>query len=424
MRSLWITIGLGLVAAVGLLAANRSGTPPIRGPDGRWLPGSVASLERVRLGGVDQYILLRGHDLSSPILLFVHGGPGMPMMYLGHTFQRDLERHFVVVHWDQRGAGKSYDPDLPGSELSVERLLSDAEELVGLLRRRFGAERIFLVGHSFGSHLGMIFARRHPELLHAYVGVGQVVDDERAARLQDEFIRKEARARGALEAVRELQEGGAAAREKWLFEFGGELHEHTSWLPLLWAGLRAPEYSLMDAVNVGRGSGFSSRHMKYDALSGPLVERITSVEVPVYFFAGRHDFTTPSELAERYLELIEAPRKRLVWFEDSAHFPFFEEPGRFTEEILMVRDEVLAALPAVRASAGEGEADRVSREGVPHPDREIPMGRDEVLAAVRPRVLESAGGGADREPGETVPHPGRDDGSAPDDILNPRDSHR
>ncbi len=204
------------------------------------------------------------------------------------------------------------------------------------MRSRYGAEKVFLAGHSWGSYLGMLFAARHPELLRAYIGIGQVVDDAKAVEIQYGFVRKRARETGEEEALRELEAGGDMTREKWLFKYGGELHRHTRWLPLLWTGLLSPEYSLIDAVNVGRGSSFSSRHMRYDATPGPLIEAVPSVAMPVYFITGRHDYTTLFELVEMYYEELQAPLKRIVWFEDSAHFPFFEEPERFAAEMRAV----------------------------------------------------------------------------------------
>jgi pimeloyl-ACP methyl ester carboxylesterase len=330
-----VVAGLVVVAAIALYA-SRVRTPPIRDAAGRVIPGSVASLEQVTLGGWRQYILIRGSDASNPVLMFLHGGPGMPMMYLAHRFQRELENDFLIIHWDQRGAGKSFAADVPVESMDVEQFLSDARELVELVRSRYGAEKIYLAGHSWGSYLGMLFAARHPELLHAYIGIGQVVDEQRAAAIQDEFIRRRAVETGDQEALQELEAQGRAAHEKWLFKFGGELHRHTSWLPFLWAGLQAPEYSLTDAVNVGRGSSFSSRHMRYNAIQGPLIEHVTKVDVPVYFFTGRHDYTTPFELVELYFERLEAPAKRMVWFEESAHFPFFEQPREFTKAMRAV----------------------------------------------------------------------------------------
>ncbi|NIR46766.1 MAG: alpha/beta hydrolase [Gemmatimonadetes bacterium] len=333
MKKLTIILGVLAVLLVAGLYVTRVRTPRIENQNGESVPGAVASLEPVELGGREQWILIRGHSTSNPLLLFLHGGPGMPMMYMAHVFGHGLEQDFLVVHWDQRGAGKSYDPDLPVETMNVEQFLSDTHELVRRLTRRFGHERIYLAGHSWGSYLGTLYAARHPERLHAYIGIGQVVDERRATEIADAFIRRRARETGDEEALAELNDQGAAAREKWLFRFGGELYHHTNWTPFLLAGLFAPEYSLTDAVNVGRGSSFSSRHMNFNAIDGPLIEEVTRLEVPVYFFQGRHDFVTPAVLVEEYHARLEAPAKDIVWFDDSAHFPFFEQPQRFTAEM-------------------------------------------------------------------------------------------
>jgi len=124
-----------------------------------WIPSitssdnkkSVASLEQIELGNLKQYVLIRSEDINNPILLFIHGGPGMPLMYLSHTFQRPLENKFTVVQWDQRGAGKSYDPTIPVNTINVEQYLSDAIQLINTLSKRYHQQKIFLVGHSWGT---------------------------------------------------------------------------------------------------------------------------------------------------------------------------------------------------------------------------------------------------------------------------------
>lgn len=322
---------------VAVLNGSWARTPAIRNPDGPDSATSVASLEWIELGGYRQALLIRGIDRRNPILLFLHGGPGMPAMYLAHAFQRPLERHFTVVHWDRRGAGKSFRPTLPAEALKVSELLADAEELVLELRQRFGQDKVYLVGHSWGSYLGTLLVLKRPEFFRAYVGVGQVVDEDAAVKLQAEFIRREAERRGDDEAVEALQGQGLAAHEEWLFRYGGELAKHTSFMPFVLTGLRAPEYTLLDVGRVAQGSSFSSKNMTYDVIQGPLRDHAASYPVPIYLFTGRHDWTTPYPLIAEFFEEIEAPRKELVWFEESAHFPFFEEPEKFAEEMLRVR---------------------------------------------------------------------------------------
>jgi pimeloyl-ACP methyl ester carboxylesterase len=317
--------------------SSRAFTPPVRSADGRVVPDSVASLEKIRIGGVDQWILARGRSRRNPVLLFLHGGPGMPAMYLAHAFQRELEDSFTVVHWDRRGAGKSYSKRIPGASLSVSNQLADTIELVRILRDHFGQSRIYLLGHSWGSLLGLIAVARHPELFDAYIGVGQVVDDNQARKVQLEFVEREARARGDREALEEIARGPGSL-EKYLFRYGAELTGATSWWPLLGIGLRAPEYSFWDSMKVPRGVSFSHAHTRDDVLFGRAPrEAVKALELPAWFFAGRRDYATPSALVARYVEELAAPRKELVWFEHSAHFPFLEEPARFAAEMRRVR---------------------------------------------------------------------------------------
>ena len=315
--------GLGIVFYLWFTPGR---TPAIHGPHG------ISSLERIRIGGVDQYVLIRGNDSSLPVLLFLHGGPGMPAMYLAHAFQRELEKEFVVVQWDRRAVGKSYREDI-SSTLTSEQLVADTVELTNVLRSRFHQDKIYLVGHSWGTYLGMLVIARHPELYHAYVGIGQLARSSAMAEIQDEYIRQSARRMGDQNAITELEEKGPSIRETLLFRFGGEIHNAKSFMPLLLTGLAAPEYSLRDARNIPRGVSLYSRNFVYNSISGDLMDVITQVEIPVYFFTGRYDYTDPFTLTEQYFSKINAPEKHLVWFEDSAHFLFYEEPEAFARQM-------------------------------------------------------------------------------------------
>ena len=327
-KAMWSIAGLALtcLSFVSYLWFTPGHTPAIQGPS------SVASLERDRIGGVDQCILIRGNDTSLPVLLFLHGGPGMPAMYLAHAFQRDLEKEFVVVQWDRRAAGKSYREDI-SSTLTTEQLVADTVELSNVLRARFHQDKIYLVGHSWGTYLGMLLTARHPELYHAYVGIGQLARSSPIPGIQDEFIRQSATRVGDQDAIRELEKNGESVRETLLFKFGGELHHAKSFLPLLLTGLAAPEYSLHDARNIPKGVSLYSRNFVYNSISGELMDVITQVKIPVYFFTGRYDYTDPFALTEQYFSKISAPEKHIVWFEDSAHFPFYEEPAAFARQM-------------------------------------------------------------------------------------------
>jgi len=320
----------------GFLVITRPHTPSIKDDRGRIIPGSIALLEKIELGGLEQWINIRGKDRTSPVALFLHGGPGMPMMYLAHKFQRPLEEHFVCVQWDQRGAGKSYSKKVPVESLTVEQILADAAELTNYLREKFDKEKIYLVGHSWGTYIGMILVQRFPKLYEAFVSMGQVVDDTRGREIADSFILEKAHKTGNQQALDEMAENPDGFREKWLFAFGGELYGETSYTPFIMAGLKSPEYGLFDIQKVAKGSSFSSQHMTYNAIKGTIFENVHSVDVPVYFFTGRHDYTTPFALIELFFEKLKAPRKRLIWFDNSAHFPFYEEPERFSQQMVKI----------------------------------------------------------------------------------------
>ncbi len=296
---------------------------------------SISSLEYIKIEGLEQCVLIRGENRNNPILLFLHGGPGMPIMYLAHTFQKPLEKDFVVVQWDRRGAGKTYYKNKQSIEsMNVKQIIKDTFTLIETLRNRFHQNKIFLVGHSFGTYIGSILVDMRPDLFNAYVSIGQVVDSDSSIIYQEQFIRNEAIKSGENEIILSLDKRNTNNFEKWLFKFGGELKNSNSFFPLIWAGLTAPEYTLPEALNVSEGSSFSSQNMKYNVLSNSILNEITDYKIPVYFFVGSYDYTTPHQLITKYYYLIKAPKKEIVYFKNSAHFPFFEEPQKFCNEII------------------------------------------------------------------------------------------
>jgi pimeloyl-ACP methyl ester carboxylesterase len=308
---------------------TRGRTPHIPGPN------SVASLERVQIGGVGQCLLIRGNNRSNPILLFLHGGPGMPAMYLAHAFQKNLEKDFVVVQWDRRAVGKSYREDISDT-LNSEQLIADAVEVTNLLRARFYKDKIYLVGHSWGTYLGMLVIARHPELYRTYVGIGQLARSSPIPGIQDAFIRRCAKQRRDPEIAKKLAAGGENVREELLFTWGGELHRTESFFPLLVTGLLAPEYSLRDAYDIPKGVSLYNKYFVGNSISGNLMDAVPRVEVPIYFFTGRYDYSDPFVLTQEYFDKIIAPHKHLVWFDESAHFPFYEEPAAFADQMRAV----------------------------------------------------------------------------------------
>ncbi|WP_143960151.1 alpha/beta fold hydrolase [Litoribacter populi] len=329
--TLWLAVEFGI---------RRGETPPLNNPE------SIASLEQVNLGGANQWILTRGRSKNNPVLLFLHGGPGMPAMYLAHSFQRDIEKDFVIVHWDRRGAGKSFSEDSMNSPLTVSQTLKETIELTELLRRRFKQDRIYLAGHSWGSYLGLLAIQKHPEYYQAFIGMGQVAGTkEQVMDIQLDFLAQKSAEKGENELAAGYASGEISVSENDLFKYGGELKNSTSFWPLLKTGLKAREYTIQDIINVKRGADLVGRKMEYDVWPNPYEGEIDGFEVPLFFFLGRHDFNTPSILGAEYMDRIDAPHKEVVWFEESAHFPFYEEPQKFHVELMRVKDFLANSAP-------------------------------------------------------------------------------
>jgi pimeloyl-ACP methyl ester carboxylesterase len=320
-----VLIGLGAFLLLAFAYSIKSFTPPILAK------GSITELRNLNVNGDKQYLLVRGADRSLPVLLFIHGGPGMPAMYLAHRFQRELEAHFVVVHWDQRGSGKSFKDGANPDQLSTSLLLKDMDIVVDYLRNKFGTDRLWFVGHSHGSYLGVLYTRRYEEKVCAFVGTGQVTNDSPTGptfSLQTAFLENRREELG-LDLGTVID---ASNLEDLLFKSGSELFGETSFTPLLLSGLMAPEYSMSDILNVAKGSSFSSRHMKYD-MPRDLLMNEWQFEFPVALIMGRHDMVTPTQLAKEYFDRIEAPLKAWLEFEETSHFPHFEKPREFTKAL-------------------------------------------------------------------------------------------
>lgn len=318
MRRLLFTLG---VVVVGFIVwfVFKSYTWPIFTQNG------IAELEAVDVNGERQWLLIRGENRDAPVLFFLHGGPGMPAMYLAYAFQRPLERDFVIVHWDQRAAGKSFRAGIDPTTLSTSQLIHDAEIAIAHVQKKLGPKKVFLVGHSHGTFLGVILASRRPDLIAAYVGVGQMAGD--ATPLQDAFLKAKL---GELGLPPDTVIDGRN-REDLLFRAHAELYGDTSFLPLVLTGLFATEYSLFDGLNVAKGPQLYAKHMKYDIVSEAEIDTITAFEMPVAFVMGVNDMVTPVSQARAYYDKIAAPERRWYDFERSAHFPFYEEPERFAE---------------------------------------------------------------------------------------------
>ena len=307
-------------------------------------PNGVEKLVSIQIGGSTQWLSIRGKDKRNPVLLFLHGGPGLTFMPSDWTIQGPWEDYFTVVQWDQRGAGKTFssnDPKVIEPTMTIEQMTNDASEVVTYLRKTFGKQKIFVVGHSWGTILGVAVAQKHPDWLYAYVGVGQYVNAMRNEQDGYQFALSQAKEHKNTEALKEL-EGIApypgdldrlsfekiGTERKWTGFYGGLAYGRTDLDFDNDLATLSPDYTLQDIDNIGAGAGYSVSHL-FAPLFRINIEAVTTFRCPVFLFEGRHDYATSHALAEEWFERIKAPSKKLIWFDNSAHMVMEEEPGKF-----------------------------------------------------------------------------------------------
>lgn len=305
----------------------------------------------VEIGGTRQVVNIRGADKGNPVLLYIHGGPGSVEMPMAWSFQRPWEDFFTVVQWDQRGAGRSYalnDPSAIAPTLTFDRYRDDAIELSEQLRTRLGQDKVFVLGHSFGSAVGLAVAAKRPDLLHAYIGMGQLIDVKDNERVGMARTLEIARERGdeeavrAIEALRPYPDSGPFTIEqadewrKYANRYGSLAGQRPDADFYFDSTKLCPLYTPQDRADWGTGSAFTVTTL-WPRLADVSLAGLNKLDVPVVLLLGRLDSTTPSQIAAVWLERLEAPSRTLCWFENSGHLPMFEEPGRTLAALLSVR---------------------------------------------------------------------------------------
>lgn len=331
-------------------------TPKIIDSKGHVVPGSIASLEKKEVGGVAQWLLIRGKSINNPILLFLHGGPGSAEWPLARYYNVILEEHFIIVYWEQRGAGKTYYGKT--SNMNIAQFVSDTHDIIEYVKKKLNKDKIFVIGHSWGSLVGILAVQKYPELFYAYVGIGQFVTGKENEKLSYRFVMNMTVKTNNIKAIRQLNkinfpetygtidhEGKwlkkLRIQRKWLLKFGGCIYgekNNSKWTAQFF---HTPEYSIWDLIKWVRGNTFSLKTLWPEIMRYDLFKQILKLEVPVYFFIGRHDYNTPFELAEKFFHQLEAPKKELIWFENSAHSPMYEEANKFNDILIKkVRQEI------------------------------------------------------------------------------------
>jgi pimeloyl-ACP methyl ester carboxylesterase len=323
------------------------------------MPGpkmAIDSLKAIPAGGSTQWIRIRGANASNPVLLLVQQGPGLPMINEAHRFERllGLEQHFTVVYWDQRGCGRSLRGRHDREGISLQRMTADTVSLLEHLRDRFGGKTC-IAGFSFGATLAAFAAAQRPDLVGTLVATGMDIDGAAAATGAYEFALRTALQRGHRRATRQLEAIGPpphltsrqfGTRVRWATNFGGVTRNQT--YPALARGLvsslvGSSDYSAGDVMRTIRGITATQAALLPDLASMDLNRSLPRLDVPVVMVQGRHDQVAPGESAQQYANFLQAPGKQLIWFENSAHTPHLDEPAKFRDVLLGIRNSQLAS---------------------------------------------------------------------------------
>ncbi|MCL1699336.1 alpha/beta hydrolase [Lysinibacillus sp. Bpr_S20] len=307
-------------------------TPHIKGEH------SISTMEQVEINGAEHEIMIRGVDASNPILIFVHGGPACSEIPYVRKYQKDLEKQFTIVHYDQRGSGKSYHFFEDYSNLTTDLLVEDLLALTDYISEKFNQEKVLLIGHSFGTYIGMRAVAEAPEKYYAYIGIGQVANTVQSELDSLEFIMEQAKLEGNLDDVerlkllqRSIEQGEEHTPRNLVRKYGGATRLINDNRDYQRGFLLNTEYNGLDVIRYLRGINITQENLLNEEAQHNIPDIVKKVDLPVYFVMGKFDYMTSVNAAKNYFDKLEAPIKEFIIFEESAHYPQFEEKEKFTE---------------------------------------------------------------------------------------------
>lgn len=325
-----ITVAIVLIIVVGLVFPTW--TPRIYGNN------SISTIKQIQINGTGHEVMIRGADKRNPIVIFVHGGPGCSEIPYVRKYQKWLENHFTIVHYDQRGSGKSYHFTEDYSNLSTDLLVDDLLALTDYVREKFNQEKVLLIGHSFGTYIGMQAAAKAPDKFAAYIGIGQVSDHVKSELDSLEYSIDQAELAGNLKDVEKLEQlrgsienGEMLTPRNLVRKYGGAARLINDNMDYYKGFLLNPEYNLLDVIRFLKGISVSQNVLLAEEAQHNITTIVDKINIPCYFVMGKFDYMTSVRAAKEYYEALEAPMKKFVLFEQSAHYPQFEEKELFAE---------------------------------------------------------------------------------------------
>ena len=357
-------IGKALAGAAGIIAAPAVGGLVWRKARQRRVakelvidtPNGIVEQRFVKVGGIDQWIQIRGEDRDNPVLLVLHGGPGWPNAVFTLPL-RPWERYFTVVQWDHRGAGKTLHRNgkAGSGEMTFDCRVADATEVIEFLRRHLGIDKVIVLAESMGTLTGLPLVKRRPDLVHVLVATDLYVDMAANEAHKYQLTLERVRSAGNTRGVADLEEiGGDPTRwdlrawntnMAWAFKTNLPTPKLDRKL-LFPLALSSPIYTLRDLSSLFVGFQWSTAQMFQELMAYDAWRLGTRFEVPFFLFQGERDVVTLTTLAEEYFEEVEAPTKGLALIKDAGHFAAFTQPERFLAELLTRVHPLVAAQPS------------------------------------------------------------------------------
>ncbi|WP_101909022.1 alpha/beta hydrolase [Marasmitruncus massiliensis] len=357
-----LDLAILIVISVGLIfPPGRKSPKTYRDQTGEVLDGSISEKVFTEINGAQQGMYLKGKDLSNPVLLLLSGGPGIPDYFLTKEIDTGLEDTFTVCYWDYRGTGLSYTSKCKSEDCTTQQFVQDALVVTDYLRKRFGQEKIYLLGHSFGTYIGILTAQAAPEKYVAYIAMSQIADQPNSELMAYKTMKAEYATQGNQKMVRKLDAYQtdvpdtawlrgwfvAPERDTAMHELGGgTMADMQSVITgIFFPTLRCTDYTQAERINIWRGKSFVQKtQVAYDRMKFVAEDSVPILKIPIYFLAGKQDLTCCYAMQKEYYDKIEAPLKGFYTFESSAHSPMFEQPGL---AIRILRQDVMNGTDAL-----------------------------------------------------------------------------
>ena len=317
---------------------------------------SLSERTTLNVDGSDLSLMLISKDISNPVLIVCGGGPGIPQYLMEYMYPSALSEEFTVCYWDYRGTGASYSSDIDPQDMTTDRFIADTVAVTDYLASRFSQDKIFIMGHSFGTYVAINTVSLYPEKYCAYIAMSQITDQVRSETIAYEYMREQYSLQGDNKMVEKFDqydittpEGFASYRSSMVRDNGmhglgiGTTRDMDNVITdIFFPSLHCTTYTMGERIDIWRGKKLSGEFPVHDDTADfNAFEDIPSLEIPVFFVVGRYDYTCYWGLQEEYYEAIEAPIKELYMFEESAHSPLYEEYDRGREVLIDIKDIVL-----------------------------------------------------------------------------------